>query len=132
MTYDLEFKDSALKEWRKLDGGIREQFKKKLFGLGTSLNYSCGEWESNVSLAGLNANLWASLRLMNERFTAPNIEPDMLKRMVEVQIGAHADAKKDPETVFNALSGFAFFVVCACQGVIIGIISSHYLRSCRC
>jgi len=30
MTYKLEFKESALKEWRKLDGSIREQFKKKL------------------------------------------------------------------------------------------------------
>ena len=30
MTYDLEFKESALKEWQKLDGSIREQFKKKL------------------------------------------------------------------------------------------------------
>jgi mRNA interferase RelE/StbE len=30
MTYELEFKESALKEWRKLDGSIREQFKKKL------------------------------------------------------------------------------------------------------
>ncbi len=30
MSYSLEFRESALKEWRKLDGGIREQFKKKL------------------------------------------------------------------------------------------------------
>lgn len=30
MNYSLEFKESALKEWRKLDGTIREQFKKKL------------------------------------------------------------------------------------------------------
>jgi mRNA interferase RelE/StbE len=30
MTYSLEFKESALKEWRKLDGAIRGQFKKKL------------------------------------------------------------------------------------------------------
>lgn len=30
MSYSLEFKESALKEWKKLDGGIREQFKKKL------------------------------------------------------------------------------------------------------
>ena len=30
MTYSLEFKESALKEWRKLDGAIRAQFKKKL------------------------------------------------------------------------------------------------------
>jgi len=30
MTYRLKFKDEALKEWRKLDGTLRAQFKKKL------------------------------------------------------------------------------------------------------
>ena len=30
MTYGLGFVDGALAEWRKLDGSIREQFKKKL------------------------------------------------------------------------------------------------------
>lgn len=30
MTYSLEFKKSALKEWRKLRSTIRDQFKKKL------------------------------------------------------------------------------------------------------
>jgi len=30
MSYSLEFKESALREWHKLDGGIRAQFKKKL------------------------------------------------------------------------------------------------------
>lgn len=30
MTYNLEFKPQALKEWKKLDSTIKEQFKKKL------------------------------------------------------------------------------------------------------
>ena len=30
MTYDLEFVESALKEWRKLTPNVRGQFKKKL------------------------------------------------------------------------------------------------------
>jgi mRNA interferase RelE/StbE len=30
MPYELGFVEDALKEWRKLDSGIREQFKKKL------------------------------------------------------------------------------------------------------
>lgn len=30
MSYSLEFKKDALKEWKKLDSSIREQFKKKL------------------------------------------------------------------------------------------------------
>jgi predicted Zn-dependent peptidase len=84
-----------------------DDLKKKLFSLGTSLNYGCGEWESSVSISGLDENLWTSLQLMNERFASPNIEPDRLKDMVEVQIGAHADAKKDPDAIFNALGNFA-------------------------
>jgi mRNA interferase RelE/StbE len=30
MSYELAFKESALKEWRKLDESVRNQFKKKL------------------------------------------------------------------------------------------------------
>jgi mRNA interferase RelE/StbE len=30
MIYELEFKESALKEWRNLDNSIRELFKKRL------------------------------------------------------------------------------------------------------
>lgn len=30
MTYSLEFKKSALKEWQKLGATVQEQFKKKL------------------------------------------------------------------------------------------------------
>lgn len=30
MTYSLAFRESALKEWKKLDPPIREQFRKKL------------------------------------------------------------------------------------------------------
>lgn len=30
MIFDLAFLDEALVEWRKLDGSVREQFKKKL------------------------------------------------------------------------------------------------------
>ena len=30
MSYSLKFKQEALKEWRKLDHGLKEQFKKKL------------------------------------------------------------------------------------------------------
>jgi mRNA interferase RelE/StbE len=29
-TYELEFNEAALKEWRKLDGSIQTQFKKQL------------------------------------------------------------------------------------------------------
>ena len=31
MTYELGFLEEALKEWQKLDAGLREQFKTRLF-----------------------------------------------------------------------------------------------------
>lgn len=30
MSYELEFLEEALEEWRRLDGSIKEQFRKKL------------------------------------------------------------------------------------------------------
>ncbi len=30
MSYELRFKKDALREWRRLDGTVRDQFKKKL------------------------------------------------------------------------------------------------------
>ena len=33
MTYELEFKKSALKEWKKLGATIQSQFKKKLIDI---------------------------------------------------------------------------------------------------
>ena len=32
MSYEIEFLEEALTEWRALDGSVREQFKKKLVG----------------------------------------------------------------------------------------------------
>ncbi len=59
-----------------------DEYKKKLFGLGTSIGYGCGEQESSVSLTGLESNLWPSLELLQERFDDPNIATDTLKKFV--------------------------------------------------
>ncbi|MGQ4880025.1 type II toxin-antitoxin system RelE family toxin [Billgrantia sp. LNSP4103-1] len=33
MSYELRFREEALKEWRKLDSSVRLQFKKKLIAI---------------------------------------------------------------------------------------------------
>jgi predicted Zn-dependent peptidase len=83
------------------------EFKKKLFSMGTKLYSSCGEREMGVSLQGLEKNLWPSLKLLNEHFENPNISSSTLQKFVQVSIGAHQDAKKDPQAVFYALSQWA-------------------------
>lgn len=80
-----------------------DEFKKKLFALGTTLSYSCGEQDTAVHLTGLDRNLWASLELMAQRFDWPTIEPGTLQKMIEVELGAREDEKKDPGSVHYAL-----------------------------
>jgi predicted Zn-dependent peptidase len=81
-----------------------EQLKKKLYALGTTMSASCSESESSVSIFGLDRNLEESLRLLRLRFESPNIASDTLKKMIEVQIGAHKDNKVQPGYLVYALS----------------------------
>ncbi|MBI4060591.1 MAG: insulinase family protein [Elusimicrobia bacterium] len=84
-----------------------DEFKKKLFALGTTLSYSCGEQSSSIHLSGLDRNLWPSLELMTQRFDWPNIEPGTLRKMIEVELGAREDEKKNPGAVHYALGQIA-------------------------
>ncbi len=80
-----------------------DEFKKKLYALGTTLSYSCGEQDSSIQLAGLDRNLWDSLQLAAQRFDWPNIESGTLAKMIDVTLGAREDEKKNPGAVHYAL-----------------------------
>ncbi len=84
-----------------------DEFKKKLFALGTSLTYSCSDQDTGVHISGLDRNLWASLELAAQRFDWPNIEPGTLAKLIEVELGAREDEKKNPGAVHFALGQLA-------------------------
>lgn len=84
-----------------------EEYKKKLFSLGASVIYDCGQQESEVSLSGPDESLGPALKLVLARFEAPSVSTDTLKKMIAVKIGAHQDDKKDPARVAYALGEFA-------------------------
>ncbi len=84
-----------------------DDFRKKLYGLGTTLSVGCGQQESDVTLAGLDRNLWPSLQLLRAHFDAPTVSSDALPKLVVVELGAHQDNKRDPGAVFGALSDWA-------------------------
>lgn len=84
-----------------------EDLKKKLFALGTSVSYGCGEQESSVQISGLDKNLWPSLQLVEKRFEQPRVDSTTLADMVDVAIGAHQDTKRDPGAVHGALGEWA-------------------------
>lgn len=84
-----------------------EEFKKKLYALGTSLSYGCGEDSATVNLSGLDRNFWPSLELMQQRFDWPNVAPDALEKLKQVSLGAREDEKRDPGAVHGALGQLA-------------------------
>lgn len=84
-----------------------DEFKTKLYALGTVISYDCGEQSSAVSLSGLDRNLWPTLELMALRFDWPNISTGTLQKMIEVDLGARQDDKKNPDAVNFALGQFA-------------------------
>lgn len=84
-----------------------DEFKKKLYALGSSMSTGCGEDSSSVSISGLDRNLWPTLELMQQRFDWPNLAPDALEKMKQVALGSREDEKKDPESVHHALGQWA-------------------------
>jgi predicted Zn-dependent peptidase len=84
-----------------------DEFKKKLYALGTSLWYSCDEQESAVTISGIDRNFWPSLELMQQRFDWPRVSSGTLSKMVDVELGRRQDEKKDPGAVFYALGRMA-------------------------
>jgi predicted Zn-dependent peptidase len=84
-----------------------DDFKKKLYALGTSVSYACGERSSAVEVSGVDRNFWPSLEMLAQRFDFPNVSTDALPGMIEVELGNRDDEKKDPDSVYGALAGFA-------------------------
>ena len=84
-----------------------DDLKKKLYALGTSVSYACDERDSAVTISGLDRNFWPSLELVAERFDWPNVSSGTLERLIDVDLGAREDEKRDPEAVHSALGELA-------------------------
>jgi len=84
-----------------------DEFKKKLYALGTTLSYSCGEQRSSIELSGVDRNFWPSLDLLARRFDFPNVSSGAVEELIGVELGEREDEKKDPGSVFAALGEFA-------------------------
>lgn len=84
-----------------------DEFKKRLYALGTSIGYSCGEHSSAIYMDGVDRNFWPSLELLSQRFDWPNVSSETLRTMIDVDLGERADEKKDPGAVQGALGELA-------------------------
>jgi len=60
MRFDLRFKEAALHEWKRLDGSIREQFKKKLTEGLENLSVPSAKLAGHPAATRSSSEAWAA------------------------------------------------------------------------
>lgn len=99
----------ACKLWNLSGAGDidAEAFRKKLYGLGSSMSFSVGEQNCTVTLSGLEKNFEETLALMYRRFSEPNLQTDDLSKLIAVEMANRRDSKTNPDMQQKALREWA-------------------------
>ena len=95
MSYELEFKKSALKEWNKLGKTIQTQFKKKLFDILANPHIS------SAKLSGAN-NLY-KIKLRQAGYRLVYDVNDQIVTVTVIAIGKR-EGKKVYKTAINRIN----------------------------
>ncbi len=81
-----------------------EDLKKEWYKLGTDFSIGAGDNETTVSIAGLEENFEASVKLLLDVLNRPSASDDTLEQLKQIILVQRADMKKDPGTISRALN----------------------------
>lgn len=84
-----------------------EALKKKLFSLGTAVQFSCDAHESAITVEGVDANMEQSLALVDRWLREVKIDPVVLRGIADNVISTRRDAMEDPDELAGALADYA-------------------------
>ena len=80
-----------------------EALKKEWYKLGTDFGISAGDNQTTVSIAGLEENFEASIKLLMDLLNHPTVDAETLEQLKQIILVQRADMKKDPGTISRAL-----------------------------
>jgi predicted Zn-dependent peptidase len=80
-----------------------EDLKKEWYKLGTDFSVQAGDNETTVTIAGLDENFEASLKLLMDVLNNPSADAETLEQLKQIILVQREDMKKDPNTVHRAL-----------------------------
>jgi predicted Zn-dependent peptidase len=83
-----------------------EAFKKQLFALGSSISFNCGANTSAIEVSGIDANLEATLALLDTWMRKPKLDADTLQKLGENTLSERKDAMEDPDTLWMVLGEY--------------------------
>ncbi|MBA3550125.1 MAG: insulinase family protein [Nannocystis sp.] len=84
-----------------------DELQRRLYQLGTTIDTDCGADHTSVILTGVDANLEASLALLDTWLRAPSFTADTVSDLLANILSLRRDEQDDPEALAEALSEFA-------------------------
>lgn len=77
-------------------------FNRKLYELGLTMNFFCTDYESGITITGLQKHFTAAVELLKERITQAKADPAVWEKYVESVRQKRANAKKSPSALTDA------------------------------
>ncbi len=77
-------------------------FNRKLYELGLTMSFFCSDYESGISVTGLQKHFSAAVELLKERITQAKADPEVWKKYVESVRQKRANAEKSPSVLTDA------------------------------
>jgi predicted Zn-dependent peptidase len=84
-----------------------DDLQRRLYQLGTTIDTDCGADHTSITLTGVDANLEASLELLNTWLRAPSFTAETVADLLANILSLRRDEQDDPEALAEALSEFA-------------------------
>lgn len=85
-------------------GGLdAEELKKAWYRLGTDFSLSAGNNETTITIAGLDENFDASLKLLTSVLHEPTADPAVLEGLVDIVLAERADTKKNHRAIMGGV-----------------------------
>lgn len=81
-----------------------EKIQQQFFKLACSYNVSVGDDAINISISGLNSNMPAAVRLLENVLTSAKADKESFDKYVGIVLKARADAKGEQRANFSALT----------------------------
>ena len=84
-----------------------ESLQRRLYQLGTTVDTDCGADQVSIHVTGVDANMQASLALLDTWLRAPKFDDDTVADLLANTLSLRRDEQDDPEALAEALAEFA-------------------------
>ena len=84
-----------------------EELRKRLFALGTSIDFSCSADRSSISIEGVDANMEESVELLRAWLRIPTLDPATLTKLTENEIAERRNALDNSRFIGWAAGNYA-------------------------